>query len=170
MLDAQFDQQFRDACGGVVCGVDEAGRGPLAGPVYAAAVILSPDAPIEGLNDSKKLSEKKREQSTLLTRQRKYFSLKMLHGTAFAFEGQDADIRSNATVTRKIMKFIWLMESHFSAFQYKSFVISRTNHFPFINVYHFPKIVFFPFVIEVFRQLHIENGYNLVYIKYFFKT
>lgn len=61
MLDPQFDQQFRDACGGIVCGVDEAGRGPLAGPVYAAAVILSPYAPIEGLNDSKKLSEKKRE-------------------------------------------------------------------------------------------------------------
>lgn len=61
MLDPQFDQQFRDACHGVVCGVDEAGRGPLAGPVYAAAVILSPDRPIEGLNDSKKLSEKKRE-------------------------------------------------------------------------------------------------------------
>lgn len=61
MLDPQFDQQFRDACSGIVCGVDEAGRGPLAGPVYAAAVILSPDRPIEGLNDSKKLSEKKRE-------------------------------------------------------------------------------------------------------------
>ena len=61
MLNPQFDQQFRDACGGIVCGVDEAGRGPLAGPVYAAAVVLSPDCPIEGLNDSKKLSEKKRE-------------------------------------------------------------------------------------------------------------
>ena len=61
MLDPRFDQQFRDACNGIVCGVDEAGRGPLAGPVYAAAVILSPDRPIEGLNDSKKLSEKKRE-------------------------------------------------------------------------------------------------------------
>ena len=60
MLDPQFDQQFRDAYG-VICGVDEAGRGPLAGPVYAAAVILSPDRPVEGLNDSKKLSEKKRE-------------------------------------------------------------------------------------------------------------
>ncbi len=45
-----------------VCGVDEAGRGPLAGPVYAAAVILPVDCVIEGLNDSKKLSEKKREQ------------------------------------------------------------------------------------------------------------
>lgn len=45
-----------------ICGVDEAGRGPLAGPVCAAAVILSEDTVIEGLNDSKKLSEKKREQ------------------------------------------------------------------------------------------------------------
>lgn len=44
-----------------VCGVDEAGRGPLAGPVCAAAVILPQDLQIEGLNDSKKLSEKKRE-------------------------------------------------------------------------------------------------------------
>ena len=44
-----------------VCGIDEAGCGPLAGPVYAAAVILNPSDPIEGLNDSKKLSEKKRE-------------------------------------------------------------------------------------------------------------
>ena len=61
MLDPQFDQRFRNACGGMICGVDEAGRGPLAGPVYAAAVILSPDRPIAGLNDSKKLSEKKRE-------------------------------------------------------------------------------------------------------------
>ena len=45
----------------VVCGIDEAGRGPLAGPVCAAAVMLDPDHTIEGLNDSKKLSEKKRE-------------------------------------------------------------------------------------------------------------
>lgn len=45
-----------------VCGVDEAGRGPLAGPVYAAAVILKPDCELDGLNDSKKLSEKKREE------------------------------------------------------------------------------------------------------------
>lgn len=43
-----------------VCGVDEAGRGPLAGPVYAAAVILPVGLEIVGLNDSKKLTEKKR--------------------------------------------------------------------------------------------------------------
>jgi hypothetical protein len=46
---------------GLVCGVDEAGRGPLAGPVVAAAVILDPGRPISGLNDSKKLSAGKRE-------------------------------------------------------------------------------------------------------------
>lgn len=46
----------------LVCGVDEAGRGPLAGPVYAAAVILPRDAVIPGLNDSKKLTERKREE------------------------------------------------------------------------------------------------------------
>ena len=52
-----FDDGFK-----VVCGIDEAGRGPLAGDVYAAAVVLPPDTLIEGLNDSKKLSEKKREK------------------------------------------------------------------------------------------------------------
>ena len=46
----------------VFCGVDEAGRGPLAGPVCAAAVILPPEVRIQGLNDSKKLTEKKREE------------------------------------------------------------------------------------------------------------
>ena len=45
-----------------ICGIDEAGRGPLAGPVFAAAVILPENCEIEGLNDSKKLSEKKREE------------------------------------------------------------------------------------------------------------
>lgn len=46
----------------LICGTDEAGRGPLAGPVYAAAVILPDEAYIPGLNDSKKLSEKRREE------------------------------------------------------------------------------------------------------------
>jgi len=45
-----------------VCGTDEAGRGPLAGPVFAAAVILDKNNIIDGINDSKKLSEKKREE------------------------------------------------------------------------------------------------------------
>ena len=54
--DAARAQGFR-----MICGIDEAGRGPLAGPVAAAAVILPEHCEIEGLNDSKKLTEKKRE-------------------------------------------------------------------------------------------------------------
>lgn len=54
----------------MICGVDEAGRGPLAGAVYAAAVILDPSRPIAGLNDSKKLTEKKREQLAVLIKER----------------------------------------------------------------------------------------------------
>ncbi len=57
----EFDEQFRTTSQFLLCGVDEAGRGPFAGPVCAAAVILPSDAVIEGLNDSKKLTEKKRE-------------------------------------------------------------------------------------------------------------
>lgn len=52
-----FDRQF----GVTVCGIDEAGRGPLAGPVFAACAILKPGAEIPYLNDSKKLTEKRRE-------------------------------------------------------------------------------------------------------------
>jgi ribonuclease HII len=52
----------------IVCGVDEAGRGPLAGPVYAAAVILDPARPIEGLRDSKKLTEARRDELAPLIR------------------------------------------------------------------------------------------------------
>lgn len=55
-----FDREIRSSHP-FLCGMDEAGRGPLAGDVYAAAVILDDDTVIEGLNDSKKLSEKKRE-------------------------------------------------------------------------------------------------------------
>ncbi len=57
----EFDSAVRESIP-VFCGVDEAGRGPLAGDVFAAAVILPPDVEITGLNDSKKLSEKKREK------------------------------------------------------------------------------------------------------------
>ena len=54
----------------IICGVDEAGRGPLAGPVSAAAVILDAENPIEGLADSKKLSEKQRDRLAPLIRER----------------------------------------------------------------------------------------------------
>ena len=56
-----YERACRDEGFATVCGVDEAGRGPLAGPVCAAAVILPQDLEIKGLNDSKKLTEKRRE-------------------------------------------------------------------------------------------------------------
>ena len=61
MLEQIIEQELRDQGFSAVCGVDEAGRGPLCGSVVAAAVILPPDFVLEGLNDSKKLTAKKRE-------------------------------------------------------------------------------------------------------------
>ena len=60
-MDYTFEHQAHEQCFQIVCGVDEAGRGPLAGPVCAAAVILPDGLVIEGLDDSKKLTEKKRD-------------------------------------------------------------------------------------------------------------
>ena len=62
MPDFEFEKKHYSEGYLSVCGCDEAGRGPLCGPVVAAAVILPPDTVIEGLNDSKKLTEAKREK------------------------------------------------------------------------------------------------------------
>ncbi|CAN5383767.1 ribonuclease HII [soil metagenome] len=61
MKSANTSLPLFDYVGEIICGVDEAGRGPLAGPVFAAAVILDPANPIDGLRDSKKLSEARRD-------------------------------------------------------------------------------------------------------------
>ncbi|NUN09620.1 MAG: ribonuclease HII [Ignavibacteriaceae bacterium] len=61
-VDKQFDENFRLGGFASIAGVDEAGRGPLAGPVVAAAVILRSDSPVYGLDDSKKLSASKRNE------------------------------------------------------------------------------------------------------------
>jgi ribonuclease HII len=61
MPDFSYEKEARAAGYAAVCGVDEAGAGPLCGPVYAAAVILPEDCELPGLDDSKKLTEKKRE-------------------------------------------------------------------------------------------------------------
>ncbi len=61
MLTYEIEQKYTDEGYSIICGCDEAGRGPLAGPVVAAACVLAQGLVIEGLNDSKKLSEKKRE-------------------------------------------------------------------------------------------------------------
>ncbi len=60
-MDFSYEINAKEKGYKAVCGVDEAGRGPLAGPVFAAAVILPENCVIEGLNDSKKISEKKRD-------------------------------------------------------------------------------------------------------------
>lgn len=66
---------------GVICGVDEAGRGPLAGPVCAAAVILPPHTEIPGLNDSKKLTDKRRRELFPIIQEKA-----VAYGIAFATE------------------------------------------------------------------------------------
>ena len=70
----EFDKNIRN--GRIICGVDEAGRGPLARDVYAAAVIFDDDTVIDGINDSKKLSEKKREALfDIITERAKAYSI-----------------------------------------------------------------------------------------------
>ena len=77
----QFEQQCYDKGYKLICGIDEAGRGPLAGPVCAAAVILPPNVDIPGLNDSKKLSDKKRRELVPIIKEKA-----IAYGIAFADE------------------------------------------------------------------------------------
>ncbi|MCI8590578.1 MAG: ribonuclease HII [Clostridiales bacterium] len=81
MLTFSLEETYHEQGYSVICGTDEAGRGPLAGPVFAAAVILPEHTLIEGLNDSKKCSAKKRE--TLF---------QQITETALAFSIQYADV------------------------------------------------------------------------------
>ena len=60
-----YEDNYRASGANLIAGIDEAGRGPLAGPVVAAACILDPDKPVLGLDDSKKLSEKRGRSSSL---------------------------------------------------------------------------------------------------------
>jgi len=70
MTKYDHERALRDAGVAAVAGVDEAGRGPLAGPVVAGAVILNPDDPIDGIDDSKKLSPKRRAELAVEIRAR----------------------------------------------------------------------------------------------------
>ena len=58
----EYENELQNKGFEYICGIDEAGRGPLAGPVVVASVIMPKDSIIEGINDSKKVSEKKREK------------------------------------------------------------------------------------------------------------
>jgi ribonuclease HII len=98
--------------GEIVCGVDEAGRGPLAGPVVAAAVILDPAQPIDGLDDSKVLSAKKRDAlyELIVARARAYCvaqasvdeidSLNILHATMLAMKRAVEGLAMTPTLVR----------------------------------------------------------------------
>lgn len=77
----EFDKQFYNEGYKIIAGIDEAGRGPLAGPVYAAAVILPENFYIPEINDSKKISEKKRE---------KLFNIIIENALAYAIESVDS--------------------------------------------------------------------------------
>ncbi len=79
MPDFEIEKEIRKKGYTFVCGVDEAGRGPLAGPVCAAAVVFEEGVTIEGINDSKKLSEKKREALFEVIKERA-----LAYGIAFA--------------------------------------------------------------------------------------
>lgn len=80
--DSYFEKGFK-----LVCGIDEAGRGPLAGPVCAAAVILPPHVEIDGLNDSKKLSDKRRRELVPIIKENA-----VAYGIAFADEKEIDEI------------------------------------------------------------------------------
>ena len=86
----------------LVCGVDEAGRGPLAGPVCAAAVILPPELVIPGLNDSKKLTDKKRrELYDIMIEQA------VSYGIAFASEQEIDEINILQATYEAMRQAIW---------------------------------------------------------------
>ena len=94
---AEFDDEYRKE-NPIVCGADEAGRGPLAGDVFAAAVIFSADTVIDGINDSKKLSPKKREQLfEEIVEKAEYFSIQR----AYVAEIEEINILQSAMLAMK---------------------------------------------------------------------
>lgn len=90
----EFEKQKRAEGYELICGVDEAGRGPLAGPVFAAAVILPSDYEIEGINDSKKLSPQKRE---------KLFDEIIEHAVAYSIRSCDQKIIDEINILQATM-------------------------------------------------------------------
>ena len=83
----EIEDALKEKGVGVICGVDEAGRGPLAGPVYAAAVILPEHLEIPGLDDSKKLTDKRRRELMPIIKQQA-----VAYGIGFASEQEIDEI------------------------------------------------------------------------------
>ncbi|OYW41982.1 MAG: ribonuclease HII [Rhodobacterales bacterium 12-64-8] len=101
---------FEPAIVEIICGIDEAGRGPLAGPVCAAAVVLDPSRPVAGLNDSKQLSEKKRDTLAPLIRER---ALAWAVGWASVEEIDEYNIRqANFLAMKRAFKGLGLAPTH----------------------------------------------------------
>lgn len=101
---------FAPATVEIVCGIDEAGRGPLAGPVCAAAVVLDPARPIMGLNDSKQLSEKKRDTLAPLIRE---YALAWSVGWASVEEIDEYNIRqANFLAMKRAFKGLRISPTH----------------------------------------------------------
>lgn len=102
-IDYTYENNMKAAGYSTVCGIDEAGRGPLAGPVCAAAVILPANACLPGLNDSKKLSPKKRDELYEMI-----ISKALAYGVGWADEREIDDVNIlNATflaMKRAVMK------------------------------------------------------------------
>ena len=93
-----FDNSFLSENVKLIAGIDEAGRGPLAGPVVAASVIFSPDVFIDGVNDSKKLSAEKREELFEIIKE------KALSWSSFGIDHEEIDKINILQATLKAMK------------------------------------------------------------------
>lgn len=115
----------------LICGVDEAGRGPLAGAVYAAAVILNPSFPIAGLADSKKITEKKRDALAVKIKQ---------HALAWAIASSSVEEIDEINILQASLlamkRAIETMEQQFSQVLYTQTVLVQVdgNKCPKINL------------------------------------
>ena len=105
------------------------------------------------------------KQGFLLCIQPKNLALKVFHGPAFAFKGDDADIGGNGIVARQIVKFIGLMEGHLPAFQDKPVLIRGADHLSLVDIDHFPEIMALTVIIKVLGKLHIKQSNDLLDIK-----
>lgn len=103
---------FQRQLGGdeLVAGIDEAGRGPLAGPVYAACAIMDEDNPIPGVNDSKKIAEKKRDKLAVQIKEKAF-----AYGVGWATVAEIESLNI-LNATRLAMQRAWKMMSVYNAF------------------------------------------------------
>lgn len=121
----EFEQDLQDRGFIYICGVDEAGRGPLAGPVVASAVILDPTVTIEGLNDSKQLSHKKRVELAILIKEKA-----LAYGIAFVGEKEIDKINIYQASKKAMMEAILLCKIK------PDFILTDAMPLPEISIPH----------------------------------